>query len=221
LFRGKKLGIVSLAMDSPNPWDEIINRYKLPLAAGVVGFVLLVGGTLSSGVITKTFLKSTQTPSTTDLSKSTLGVSAFTIKVDVSGSVVNPGVYTLSKDSRVEDAIKAAGGVTEEISQEYLSKNINLAQKVSDGIKIYIPKEGEQTTSSANSSAPSDQTEVGGLININTASLQELDKLPGVGEVTAQKIIDGRPYSGIEDLFTKKAVSRAVYEKIKEKVTTY
>lgn len=205
-------------MDGQNKFDDLLNRYKIPLAIGVVGVVLLIGGVLSSGLLSKTFIKSSKYP---PKSVSQASYAASTIKVDISGQVQSPGVYSLPSDARVEDLIKVAGGVTEEADQEFLSKSLNLAQKLSDGMKIYIPKSGEVGQSiSSGVAGVSSQTQ-NTLININTSSSSQLESLPGVGPVTAQKIIDQRPYGGIEELFTKKAVNKATYEKIKDLVSVY
>lgn len=204
-------------MDSENMMDQIISRYKWPILVGFVGVVLLLGGVASSGIIPKTFVKST-----TNAKNNSFVAQSSSVKVDVSGEVAKPGVYTLPPGARVEEAIKSAGGVTESADPVYVTKNLNLAQKVVDGMKIYIPRANEAGNSAQSSvqgvSAGSGQTIT---ININSASLAELDKLPGVGEVTAQKIIDGRPYGSIEELFTKKSVNRSVYEKIKNQVSVY
>lgn len=200
-------------MDSESGAEDFISRYKIPLALGLVGIVLLIGGLISSGVISKTFVKSTKS------FQGTVAPKLTTLAVDVSGAVLSPGVYSLPSGSRIEDAIKAAGGVTEEVDTQYLAKSINLAQKVSDGTKIYIPFSGEGGVSSGGSVAGASSGQE--PVNINNAGLDVLDKLPGVGPVTAQKIIDNRPYSGIEELLTKKSVSRSVYEKIKMLVSTY
>lgn len=194
-------------MDPENKLDEFLTRYKIPLAIGLVGLVLLIGGLLSSGILIKTFIKS---------SKGAQSNQVNLVKVDVSGKVVNPGVYTLSSEARIEDAIKMAGGITEGADPAYLSKTINLAQKVTDGMKIYVPLASENSPVSPVGAVG--QTE---LVNINSASLSELDGLPGVGPVSAQKIIDKRPYGGIEELLTKKAVSRSTFEKIKGLVGIY
>lgn len=204
-------------MNDQSNLDEFISKYKIPLALGLVGLVLLIGGLVSSGVVSKTFIKSTK--SAANFQKTT-AAAPTTIKVDVSGAVSNPGVYILDSQSRMEDAIRAAGGVTIEVDSEYLTKSINLAQRLSDGTKIYIPIAGDSevpVTSSTVAGVSAQQT----IININNASLADLDKLSGVGPVTAQKIIDNRPYSGIEELLIKKAVSRSVYEKIKGQVSVY
>src|SRR3972149_6243277 len=131
------------------------------------------------------------------------------IVVHVDGAVTRPGVYQVKTDSRVNDAISAAGGLSGNADQS----KINLAAKITDGQKIYVFAQGENTGTTSIKGI----TSITGsdLININTASESELDKLPGIGPVTAQKIITSRPYSSLEELLTKKAVSSSVYEKIK------
>lgn len=194
--------------------DSFLNKNKLPIGMGVVGLVLLIGGVISSGIIPKTFVKSSKSlPQST-----TASINQSSFKVDVSGAVVNPGVYTLAAGARIEDAIKAAGGVTTSADPTYMSKTINLAQKITDGVKIYIPPVQESGQSVVQTVAGAQEVN---LINVNTASLSELDILPGVGPVSAQAIIDKRPYSGIEELLTKKAVTRSTYDKIKGLVSVY
>lgn len=142
--------------------------------------------------------------------------SAEKIVVDISGAVIAPGVYDLPANSRVRDAVLVAGGLTDEADRS----RINMAAKIGDGQKIYVLAIGEQLGSSVVGSLQAGQS-VGALININTASEAELDKLPGVGPVTAQKIIASRSYSAPEDLKTKKVVSASVFEKIKDLITVY
>lgn len=132
------------------------------------------------------------------------------IVVDVGGAVVQPGVYELTVEARIKDAVNAAGGLTQDAD----STRINLASKITDGQKVYIAKVGE-----VQGVATGVAGDVSGLININTATAVELDKLPGIGPVTADKIISLRPYATLEDLLNKKAVSASVFEKIKTQVT--
>lgn len=201
-------------MDSENRLDKFFSENKLPLAMGVVGLVLLVGGIISSGIIPKTFVKTPQSLPAVQASV----VSQGNYKVDVSGAVNSPGVYTLSTSARIEDALKMAGGITASADPNYMSKTINLAQKVSDGMKIYVPVANEAGQSASPSVAGVAKSV---LVNVNEASLSELDQLPGVGPVTAQSILDKRPYSGIEELLAKKSVTRATYDKIKTMVAVY
>lgn len=140
------------------------------------------------------------------------------IIVDVEGAVQKPGVYTLDLDSRVQDALIAAGGMSEEADRELVSQNINLAGKVIDGGKIYIPFEGEEISYSTNNNALLG-TSQSRLININNADSSELDALPGIGPVTSEKIINYRPYNNINDLLEKKVIGSKVYDQIKDKIT--
>jgi competence protein ComEA len=137
------------------------------------------------------------------------------IKVDVAGAVVKPGVYELESEARLEEAIALAGGFSSSANSSWVAKNINLASKITDGQKIYILSLGERDSSGA---ALGSQT-VSDKVNVNFASAKELDSLPGVGAVTAEKIISLRPYNTLEDLLNKKAVGKATYEKIKDLVS--
>lgn len=141
--------------------------------------------------------------------------------LDIAGAVLKPGVYKLPAGSRLSDAVAQAGGFAPNADAEYISKSINLAQKVSDGAKIYIPKKGEavQSFSSQNSGASS--SSIGGKININTASQSQLESLPGIGPVTAGKIIAARPYQGVDELLVKKIVGQKTFEKIKGDISVF
>lgn len=142
------------------------------------------------------------------------------IMVDVEGAVQRPGVYKVSIPARIQDVLIAAGGVSAQADRGYMAKTINLAATLSDGQKVYIPAQGEESSSSVQSLTNTSGS-VTGLININTASASDLDGLPGVGAVTAQKIIDGRPYQQVSDLQDKKVVNSSTYTKIKDLVSVY
>ena len=155
--------------------------------------------------------------------------------VEISGAVEKPGVYKLENGSRVEDVIIAAGGISINAERIWMEKYLNRAAKIVDGQKLYIPKinetnvnssqqtlgesaknvEGYQTVSSDFSAQKSD------LININTASLKELDSLWGIGPVYAQNIVEQRPYSNIEELLSRKIIKQNVFERIKDEITVY
>lgn len=112
------------------------------------------------------------------------------VVVHVAGAVSSPGVYTLPADSRVDDAVRAAGATADaDLSQ------LNLAQKLADGQKITVPAAGE-TPAPADNAAPSDSSQSDALININTATQEELETLPSIGEVRAQAIIAYREEHG-------------------------
>ena len=145
------------------------------------------------------------------------------IVVDVAGAVEKPGVYRLASGARVNDALLVAGGISAEADREWLTKYINLAQILSDGIKVYIPRVGEISEGTAPVLGKTD-SEVIGLtqehkINLNTASVSELDSLWGIGETRAQTIIGNRPYSSVEELLEKRIVPSNVFERIKDEVS--
>ena len=135
--------------------------------------------------------------------------------VDISGAVNNPGVYKVSKDTRLVNLIDKAGGLKENEDVDA----INQAAYVEDGSKIIIPELGstETETTEATSSSSSN-----GKVNINQASLDELTSLPGIGAVIAQHIIDYRSssrFDSIDDIKNVKGIGDATYEKLKDQIT--
>ena len=195
--------------------NELLNRYKLPIILSLVGVVLIIGGVVSSGLLSKPKALPTSFP-VQSLVKTT---SAQDLKIDISGAIVSPGVYILPLLSRMEDAVKVAGGFSPKANAEFISKQLNLSQKISDGQKIYIPYEGEGATAVSAGSGGVVEGASTGPVDINSASEAELDSLPSVGTVTAQKIISGRPYTSVDDLKSKKVVSASVFDKIKDKIS--
>ncbi len=140
-----------------------------------------------------------------------------TVVVDVGGAVVEPGVVELDAGSRVTDAIEAAGGLAPDAD----CTTLNQAQLLQDGQKVYVPKEGEVElagTSADSRTQGAGQTTTA-LVNINTATLDELDALPGVGPATAQAIIDDReangPFASAEDIMRVSGIGEKKYEKLK------
>lgn len=166
------------------------------------------------------------------------------VRVEISGAVNFPGVYTLNKDSRVADLVGMAGGFHSNVFSYYVARQVNLAAHVLDGEKLYIPfmfeqekltpviesalikldtaglatsvTQGSAGAATAPASAPPSLL---GKVNINTATLAELDTLPGIGQTYAQKIIDSRPYDSVDKLKTLKILPDATFEKIKEMLT--
>ncbi len=140
------------------------------------------------------------------------------IIVHVDGAVKLPGVYRLKSGSRVNDAIASAGGLTQAVD----SSEINLAAKITDGQKLHIAAVGETSSTSAGGTGTTKST-VGSTpsnqISINSASQAQLESLPAVGPVMAQKIINGRPYNSIDELVSKKVVSKSTFEKIKDLIS--
>ncbi len=142
------------------------------------------------------------------------------IMVDIAGAVDKPGVYKLKSESRISQAVESAGGLSEEADQEWINRNLNLARKLTDGEKIYIPKKGESAPPSAELGEVAGV--VAGKININLASEAELKSLPGIGSGFAQRIIEYRQAHGgfktIEEIMAVSGIGKKTFEKIKEKV---
>jgi len=134
--------------------------------------------------------------------------------IQISGEVTNPGLYQLPVGSRVEDAVTAAGGFL----PSAIADNLNLARPVKDGEAIHINGKGEY---SGNETRQSDPLPI--AININTATMSELDSLPGIGQTRAQAILDYRTDHGgfvtIEELLQVPSITQDVYSKIKDLIT--
>lgn len=170
--------------------------------------------------------------------------SESSIMIEVSGAVKKPNVYKMSSNSRLKDAIDRAGGLSDSADQAFFARNFNLARFVSDQEKIHVPSNDEiesgiyvenarlvdytqpqivaalqkpQTTSTDQNSVATTSTS----ININTATSEELDTLPGIGQVTADKIIQGRPYASISELVDKKILKKNVFEQVQSQIGVY
>ncbi|MFH0864255.1 MAG: ComEA family DNA-binding protein [Candidatus Gottesmanbacteria bacterium] len=198
--------------DSDSWLQEIVTFYRIPLIFAILSLFLLGGAILiwqsNNKSATVSFIQE----------DNNIASNSGKIKADIEGSVVNPGVYELNSGSRIQDLLIMAGGLTATADREWMNRSLNQAAKVADGAKIYIPMVNDATVSKVDSS---EQKATNELISINSASLSELDTLSGVGPVTAQKIIDGRPYQTIEELVSRKIVGQSVFEKIKEKISLY
>ncbi|MDA0987605.1 MAG: ComEA family DNA-binding protein [Chloroflexi bacterium] len=134
------------------------------------------------------------------------------IKVYVNGAVNNPGVYLAYADDRLEDVLVTAGGLTEDADP----MRVNLALRVTDEAHFFIPRIGDVIPT---------ELPVPGKININTASVDELETLPGIGEVTANTIVEYREQNGLfareEDLLLKPGIGPKTLEDLREFITVY
>lgn len=135
------------------------------------------------------------------------------IYVHICGAVINPGVYQVPVGTRVYQALELAGGSSDDA---YLS-GINLADKLADGQKVYIPAEGENAEGILSTDSGGVQSV---MININTASEAELMTLPGIGQSRAKDIINYRVKNGlfesIDDIMKVSGIKEAAFEKIKD-----
>jgi len=189
---------------------EWLERNRSNLAAVLVVLVTVVAVTLA------------QLPRRSALQVISPAAAPPTIKVHVVGSVLSPGVYQLAADARIEDALKAAGGPTGTADLAPL----NLATPLKDGQQVVIPSMAEKASAVspevASFSHPSPSpTPKSVKLDLNSASRTELEALPGIGPVTAQKILDYRQkgrIGSLEELRDAKVVNSSMYEKIRDLV---
>ncbi len=196
-------------MSEPVP-PEILSRYAVPLALGVFSLLFII---LSITLYIKSYhssepirILSAEIGSAGESSASSL------LTVDIEGAVGEPGVYRLPVGSRIEDAVAMAGGYTDDADPAALARSVNRAAKLTDGAKIVIPGRQDAGEASDPSALPND------TVNINTATSGQLDSLAGIGPVTAEKIIGGRPYQRIDELTERRIVGAAVFERIKDRL---
>jgi competence protein ComEA len=136
------------------------------------------------------------------------------LTVFISGAVEESGLYVLPFGSRVSDLLEMAGGISNSADIVYVHKQVNFAQRLSDGEQIYIPTKSETEKQFIENTNDSEI----GPISINSSTLDSLMSLNGVGEVRAQKIIENRPYSSLTQLVEKEVISETLYTKIEPEI---
>lgn len=202
--------------------EEFIHKNSKLLVFSLVGLILIGFGALayktnifSSGDTVEVLNSSTETPST-----------ITEIVVEISGSIQKPGVYKMKTGDRIDDLMIVSGGLSADADRDWTDKNINRASKLIDGQKYYIYSQSEVESAKESGGIKLYQDVLGkneenlsNLVNINTASQSELEKLNGIGPVYATNIIEHRPYSNIDELVKKGAISQKVLEKIKNAIT--
>jgi competence protein ComEA len=144
------------------------------------------------------------------------------VMIDIAGAVVKPGVYEMLGGTRIKEVLIEAGGLSSEASRDWVETNLNQAEKVYDGQKIYIPKKSEslKVESRENGKVLGGQSQ--GLISLNNASAKELEELPGVGPKMAEKIINYRQTNGgfkdINELKLVSGIGEKMFDKLKEQI---
>jgi competence protein ComEA len=151
------------------------------------------------------------------------GVGRARLVVDVQGAVARPGIVELPAGARVADAIAAAGGYGPRVAADRVAQVLNLAAVVKDGDQVVVPSRDDPATApTTGAGSGSAGGGAGGPIDLNHATIAELDALPGIGPVTAAKIVAGRdeqPFGSVEDLRTRKILGAATFDKVKDLVT--
>jgi competence protein ComEA len=181
-----------------------LERYRVPIVGGLFSLLVIAGGIIYLRRPTPQPIEIVE-PSPTAMP------SPVQLAVYVTGAVLNPGVYTLPHEARVQDALAAAGGPTADADLD----RVNLAQRVHDEDQIHFPEVGGEILPST-STGGSGQ----GLIDINTASAEELESLPNIGPTLAQSIIDHRtaqgPFATIEGIMEVRGIGDGLFEEIRE-----
>ena len=195
--------------------SDVLERHKVLIIA--ILSVLTVGAIAAWGLGRPKpgpIIVSTPEPTATPVPQPTS--TPAPLRVYVTGAVERSDVYLLPAGSLVKDAIAAAGGAT---GDAYL-EGINLAVQVTDQQQIHVPCKGEAVTPIA---APPGGMAIVGKVNINAASVVELDALPGIGPAIAQRIVDYRTENGdfetAEDLMNVKGIGPATFEKLRDQIT--
>lgn len=203
-------------------WKEKWESWSLAVKGAVIAGVLLllvgVGGLLpkkeeaveeSEALVTTVLAEKTEENTTLEA----------VIFVDIKGEVKKPGVYQMKVGDRVKDALDAAGGLTAEAD----SQKVNLAQRVEDQMVIVVPKVGEEAEAIP-AGATSKEVSKEGKVNINTATVEELKTLKGVGEKKAEAIIEYRKKNGSfktkEDLMKVRGIGKKLFESFEERIVT-
>lgn len=184
--------------------NQFLDRYRV--------FLMLIGIVITGFTLFSIYQVSSQLKAAPIVIEQCSSNGKEAVTVDISGGVITPGLYEVPRNSLVYDVVEKSGGFSKEANLEVIEQSINLAAYVDEEMKIYIPIKQQE-------SVGNDQTEKPMVININTASKTELMELPGIGESYAQRIIDGRPYAGIEDIMNVKGIGESTFNEIKDKIT--
>ena len=201
----------------------------LPAVAGLVG-ALLIGGVAIAVAVGGSGSATVIGPETSSVAASEsvggVGVGGAEIVVDVAGAVVKPGLYRLGTGARVGDAIDAAGGFSPRVDVDRVGRELNLAATLRDGDQVRVPSRDDPAAKpgsgrggggSGDGSGPG-----GGVVDLNSATQTELEALPGIGPVTAQKIIAARtesPFRSVDELRERGLVGEKTFEDLRPLVT--
>jgi competence protein ComEA len=193
----------------------VVGAFALAFGSGLTGSVAVVGGEPIGS----------DTPAAAGASDDAGGGSAKLLVVEIVGAVERPGVFRLAAGSRIGDLVEAAGGYGPRVDTERARQELNLAATLKDGDQVRVPSRDDAsgpaaTTGPGGGLGGGDGD--GGPVDLNTATDAQLDELPGIGPVTAAKIIASREeqaFAAVDDLRTRKLVGEKTFEQLKDLVT--
>lgn len=192
----------------------VVGAFALAFGSGLTGSVAVVGG----APITS------DTPAVGTSDDAGVG-SAKLLVVEIVGAVERPGVFRLANGSRIGDLVEAAGGYGPRVDTERAHQELNLAATLRDGDQVRVPSRDDASAPAATAGTnggPSGGGGGSGPVDLNTATDAQLDELPGIGPVTAAKIIAAREeqaFAAVDDLRTRKLVGEKTFEQLKDLVT--
>jgi competence protein ComEA len=209
---------------------SLTRREVLAIGLGVGGVasvlaavVLLVTVALAGQPAVSDVIGDASFPAFGSASPGTSGAPSADLIIDVQGAVRRPGVVLLPPGSRVSDALEAAGGYSRHADLNAAAASLNLAATLTDGAQVYVPVIGVAgDPGGTGGSGGSGGTGGSGLVNLNTATPEELEALPGIGPVTVQKIVAGRaeqPFATLDEMVERGIIDRGQFEDIRELVT--
>lgn len=188
-----------------------LSRRRLLIAAGCLALLFFVGSRLLASPQTDAALAPPAAPPTET------AAAATRVVVDVVGAVRRPGLYRLEQGGRIADAVARAGGATRKADLAL----INLAAPLTDGEQVVVPRRGGAAPGAAASGAAAG-AQAGGPVHLSTATLEQLDSLPGIGPVTAQKILDYRQkhgaFTSVDELDAVPGIGPARLDQLKDLV---
>jgi competence protein ComEA len=224
------------ALEAPSDDDRPTTAGAVPVAGGVptwrdpavVKVVVVVGLAAIVAVAAFWLAVSSGTSSGVDIDVASSGAlpsagadgpaTGGEVVVEVAGAVARPGVVRLPAGSRIADLIEAAGGFGPRVDTTRAALDLHLAAVLKDGDRIVVPSRDDPPRAAA---APTGGAS-GDLIGLGSATLEQLDTLPGIGPVTAQKILDARaeaPFASVDDLRSRGILGEKTFERIRDLVT--